>query len=292
MNQITKISILFNVFTTAQAIDGQLSLGLNGFHMTADHTAPIAELTNQIKEQAALFLPSEIYHSDTTIWAAGYVGLPCAAVFFERIQPDLFPPRKLFARARLDNGAPRRDATMNGVMKYLNSAYPGQEDFIKEDLDRIRGNYKNLQNPRDFPVDKNALVEMILAGDYDSTLRGAALYAASHLEHTKGQYSTLRCQRLAYEQKKNARGGFSRIAKASISRCSNPDSIDYYEKGEIPPWHLEARASRYVAKAFLERFLFMRRKEELGEDIPAGWTPLDEMDARNWNYSGVEEKGD
>lgn len=288
MNQITKISILYNVFTTAQAIEGQLSLGLNGLHMTAEHTAPIAELTSQIKEQVTLFLPSDIYRSDTAIWAAGYVGLPCAAVFFERIRPDLFPPRKLFALARLDNSAPRRDATMNGIMKYLNSAYPGQEDFMKEDFDRIRGNYKDLQDPHRFPVDKNTLVELILASDYDSTLRSAALYAASHLEHTKGQYSALRCQRLTYEQKKNARGGFSRIAKASISRCSNPDSIEYYENGEIPPWHLEARASRYVAKAFIERFLFMRRKEELGEEIPEGWTPLDEMDSSNWNYNGHE----
>ncbi len=87
-------------------------------------------------------------------------------------------------------------------------------------------------------------------------------------------YGKIYQQRKAYEQGKNERLEYADQAReALLAKKFGVDTKarEFYEKGMLPPAHIQARVSRYTAKIFLSHFHKVLYESYYGKKAPTPW---------------------
>ena len=88
----------------------------------------------------------------------------------------------------------------------------------------------------------------------------------------KDIYGKIYQERKAYEIAKNEAGEYAEQAKEKLDTVKIRDTTvaySFYEKGLLPPGHIQQRAERYAAKIFLSHLHYVMYKVKYGKEPPA-----------------------
>jgi len=286
--QRNKVQTLVNVYYGQQADRqalGDLRRTMQLDPETADTLITRIEDTMAEIEQE---LSETAHRLECGKWASSYVGIVLAAALVDGLGPDLWPQQAIWSICGLSGRTGQRPLTPRAAILYLDEEFPGKTVFSPTDIESIREQHRIPIDPAS-TLDRDAVIRALTQRPYSGFLHMVATRISTVLSRDcKNQWGKLYEMRLRFEDSMNQRGLYSKQAAEWLERSSRVSSANYYADGKLPPWHIIGRARRFVAKAFLERFIIMRREEELGESLPDDWVPLDLLPESKWGPRQTE----
>jgi len=285
MKRSKKVEALVNVYFGQQADIEAISDARSANELTPEEAKSLTFRIDCTMAEIFGKLAPVAHRLDCGRWAVKHVGVVLAAAMVDSLTSDLWPQQKLWGVCGLNRRKDRQQAlSPRAAMLYLDEEFPGQTIFSPADIEAIRERHQvSLSVRNGETIDRDTLIWAMTRKPYSGFLKMVANRIATVLtKDCKKPWGRLYQKRLRFEDSMNQRKAYADQAEQWLKICNNPASAKYYSEGMLPPWQIIGRARRFVAKAFIERFVIMRREEELGERLPDGWVPLDMLPEDKW----------